>query len=203
MSYFIRKNSITLSVNKNIKEILLELNIILSNLYNEYKNILFSVKEPDNMLEFKINDIIVESNIILSLNIIPYLLLNKDLLSKLSQNDLYKLIKLDPEFLLNVITYDKCLINPYYLLIKLININEEALYQTFILYLNKSISCNTEMEKIDLTNITKTFLINCDNKICTEYTYKKYDKLLTYYISAKKITPFMIKFTPYSSLFYL
>ena len=49
------------------------------------------------------------------------------------------------------------------------------------------------MQKIDLNSIAKTFFINCNDAI----NYKKYNKLLTYYLSAKKIVPYMIQFIPY------
>jgi hypothetical protein len=193
---FIKKNFTTIFTNDNLEETMKCLNITLSELQDEYGKKITIDKKPDNTLEFIMNDIYIETNVCLTQDKVHYLLFNKKIIQKLSENDLAKLKNLEPDMILNIFTHNQCMINPYYLFIKILNTNEEAFYQTFILYLNKSISQNNEIEKIDMSMIIETFFNKCDN-----VNYANYKRLLNYYLATKRILPYMIKFVPYHSNF--
>jgi len=198
--YYINKNSTTIYTNENCTMILEQLNIILSDIYNEFKEITVN-KTEIGLLEFKSNNtIIISTNLFITLETIHYLIFDKKIINKITNNisDLYQPNKLNIEMLLDIITYDKYIINPYSLLIDIININKEAIHQIFILYLNKSIKLNDEIHKINLNIIPINFFGGYND---SNIDHKNYIKLLIYYLTAKKIPPFMIKYESYKSKF--
>lgn len=189
MYYIENKLTTTTKLYESIDAMMLELNSILSNLYDEH-NSLISIECINKTIIYKINKTVLISNLMpIELKYFPYLVLHKNIISQhLIQN------QMTPEFLLNIFTSKKCIINPYNVLINIFNINEELIYQTFILFLNKTIFNNHKTNSLNLSDVFKNFFIN-DNNI----DHIKYNRLFTYYLSAKKIYPFMIKYEPYVS----
>ncbi|ARF11571.1 hypothetical protein Klosneuvirus_2_7 [Klosneuvirus KNV1] len=190
--YYIENKFIdTTYLYENIEAMIYGLNTILSTLYDENKS-LISIEKTDKMIIYKVNEHIIVSNLIpYDLKYLPYLVLHKNILSQYPVKD-----TIPDFFLLNVFTSKKCIINPYNVLINIFNINEELIYQTFILFLNKTIFNNHKTNPLNLTDIFKNFFIDNNN-----IDHKKYNRLFTYYLSAKEIYPFMIKYDSYISIF--
>lgn len=191
----------------DIEECLIEFNSLLSsensqniNPNNDLSKVcIISVKSNDNIIkimnnsgdEYKMNDV----------KLIKYFLFKKsvlDKINKINKNFHNKLEKLCPEILLDIFTSKKCLIDPYYVFIKIFKINENHIYQTFILYLNKTIRINDVIVKFDSDVIIDNFFSsnNYNNKT---YINNHYEKLLLFYLKQKQIYPFMIKFNNYVS----
>jgi len=190
MYYIENKFTDTTNLYENIETMIYELNTILSTLYDENKS-LISIEKTDKMIIYKVNEHIIISNLIpYDLEYFPFLVLHNSIMSQ------HTVKNITPEYLLNVFTSKKCIINPYNVLINIFNINEELIYQTFILFLNKTIFNNHKTNSLNLTDIFNNFFINNNN-----INHKKYNRLFTYYLSAKEIYPFMINYVPYISIF--
>ena len=125
MYYIENKLTTTTKLYESIDAMMLELNSILSNLYDEH-NSLISIECINKTIIYKINKTVLISNLMpIELKYFPYLVLHKNIISQhLIQN------QMTPEFLLNIFTSKKCIINPYNVLINIFNINEELIYQT-------------------------------------------------------------------------
>lgn len=190
MYYIENKLTDTTNLYESIESMLIDLNTILSNLYDEI-NSLINIEKTDKIIIYKCNEVVLTSNLIpQNLNYFPYVVLHKNILQQHSVKDI------TPEFLLNVFTSKKCLVSPYDVLLKVFNVNEELIYQTFILFLNKTIFNNQKTNPLNLTDVFNIFFIN-DGQI----DHKNYNRLFTYFLSAKKIYPFMIRYEPYVSIF--
>lgn len=198
--YEIYVNNNMLHSNHNIDGLIQQFNNILSK-FNNYKiplNIVVNnhsiiIHTNDNVITLKNeNGIELDEN---SLYLLPFFVLNSKIISQLHINKLKEIIKLNPYYLLDIMTFSDCMIDPYYLLIKLFKVNEEVLYQTFILYLNKTITIHNKSNKININTIINNFFYMKKNVI----DINKYYKLFSFYLSNKKLLPFMINFTPYIS----
>lgn len=129
---------------------------------------------------------------------IPYFIFTNESLSKISLETIEDIQLLKPGLLLDILTYDQALLNPYFVLTNIFKVPEEAIYQAFILYLNKTIMMEDDPIKVNFNKIFSEFFSSDNNKDIPLY---KYQKLLTFYLSAKKILPFMVKFEQYHSNF--
>lgn len=174
---------------ENIENMLISLNEILSKLYDE-NNVPIDIEVIGNKIVYKSNDNIITSNIIpYNIQYLQYLTLHK--------NNLAGNFNIEAsEYLLNIFTYKKCLMDPYIVLLNIFKINEELIYQTFILFLNKTIFNNHTINQLDLNNIFGDFFINH-----SAINHKKYNRLFTYFLSAKEIYPFMINYEKHISIF--
>jgi len=189
------ENKLTNTTNlyEDIDSMLIGLNTILSGLYDE-SNVLIDIEEKDDMIIYKINDTILTSNIIPNkLNYFPYFVLPKTILSQYFTNHF---MNITSEFLLNVFTSKKCIADPYNVLLNVFHVNEELIYQTFILFLNKTILNNHKTNPLNLTDVFENFFIRNH-----QINHKNYNRLFTYFLSAKKIYPFMIKYENYVSVY--
>jgi len=143
------------------------------------------IKTYDNTMRLE-NAIFTPAN----LDILPYFLLNAKRLWELQADKMDQVVALNPHGILDVMTYRDWLINPYLLLTELFHINEELLYQTFILYLNKTISQHTQPNKVVIGDIVKDFGVG---------DVTRYYGLYSFYMHNKKILPFMSVYKPYVS----
>ena len=100
---------------------------------------------------------------------------------------------LNPKILLDMM-FKKCLTDPY-TLIKFVGLNEDHMYQTFVLYLNKTIEHSPTIANTDLIEIRDNFFKNCS---MPDKDLKKYDSLLLFYLKNKKIETFSVKYTQFS-----
>lgn len=189
MYYIDNKVTNIVSIYENIDDLLKNLNIMLSDIYDFTKQIIIVEKVCDKIV-YKTNDILITTNIVpLKLDYLPYFVLHKDIISK------YDINSITNGSLLNIFTSKKCITDPYKVLLKIFNISEELIFQTFILFLNKTISDNHKTIQLNLTDIFENFFI--DKNI----DYSKYNRLFTYFISAKKIYPFTIQYNKYISMY--
>ena len=186
----------------NIDDALLDLNKVLSN--TENKNIIeFSVLTDLNTIKFSNidgNNITFKYDKKLDYPSIPYFIFKDSILQNINFNIIEDIQLMHPETLLNIMTYNGSILNPYKVLIEIFNIPEEFLFQAFILFLNKTVSSEENPLKINIDSIYGSFFINY-KKIINEIPIDKYHKLLMFYMSSKKILPFMLKFNQYSSKF--
>lgn len=97
---------------------------------------------------------------------------------------------LKPDKLLDLM-FGKCLTDPY-TLFKFLGLNEDYMYQAFVLYLNKTIEHSSTVVNTDLIEIRNNFFKNCS---MSDKDLKKYDSLLLFYLKNKKIETFNIKYT--------
>lgn len=198
--YRIYINNNIVHLNTDIDKVVRELNKILSK-YHDYK-IPLTIEKTDRCIIVRTNDTVIildsDEDIILTVNdihLLPYFLLNFNRVGDVITYKLDGIINLDPHYILDLITFKDCMIDPYYLLVKLFNINEELIYQTFILYLNKTIKITSQPNKIDINEIIDDFLYTRNNLD----DINKYYKLFSFYVSNKKLLPFMITYSPYIS----
>ncbi|QKF93636.1 hypothetical protein QKU48_gp0178 [Fadolivirus algeromassiliense] len=186
--------------NNNIEEVILYFNKIITK-YNDYKipftivitNISITIKTYDNTIILKnLNGLNITQN---DIYLLPLFILNNKYIKQISVDKLREIIELNPNSILDILMCKEVMIDPYYLLVNLFNVNEELIYQTFILYLNKTISIANEANKININNIINDFFNDRKNVI----NINKYHKLFSFYMSNKKILPFMIEYNPYKS----
>ncbi len=104
---------------------------------------------------------------------------------------------LKPDKLLDLM-FQKCLTDPY-TLFKFLELNEDYLYQAFVLYLNKTIEYSPTVVNTDLVEIRDNFFKNCS---ISNNDLKNYDSILLFYLKNKKIETFSIKYTNLESLDY-
>ena len=166
-------------------------------------------KQPNNKEQKKTqNSYHISTNFTLTSNytyLLKYFLLPINKINKLDNNYENHLIKLQPYTLLDLFT-TKCLLDPYYILINVFNINEEIIYQTFVLYLNKTITKSAldkfieSNESNESNNFNQEIIIN--NFFVNSIPARKniYAKLLIIYLKNKQILPFNIAYKPYTSL---
>lgn len=190
MYYIQNKLTNTTNLYETLETMLIGLNIILSDLYDETK-MLINIEQINDTFVYKIGENMMVSNKIPArLSYLQFVLLHKNVLSQHNINNI------TPEVLLDIFTSKYCFSNPYNILLNIFNVNEELIYQTFILFLNKTITNNHETNPLNLDNVFNNFFINNST-----IDHQKYNRLFTYYLSAKKIYPFMIRYNPYISLY--
>ena len=198
--YEIYVNNNMLHSNHDIDGLIQQFNKILSN-FHDYKiplNVVVNnnsiiIHTNDNVITLKNEDgINFDEN---SLYLLPFFILNYKIISQLNINKLKEIIKLNPYYLLDIMTFTDSMLDPYYLLIKLFKVNEEVIYQTFILYLNKTITIHNKSNQVNINTIINSFFYMKKNVT----DINKYYKLFSFYLSNKKLLPFMINFTPYIS----
>ena len=196
----------------NLDDIIIHFNEILSTANNDNDNdndthnIKYINDHHQNAivieLEFNNKNIKLESDIItkLTLNdiyLLPFFIFSKNKLNKMNVDDLLHIINLNPQSLLDIITYDESLLNPYVVLSKIFHMNDDFIYQSFILYLNKTISIDTSQSQFNINAIVDNFIYH------STFNNQKYKNLFMYYISSKQILPFKIKYQKYISKFNL
>jgi hypothetical protein len=126
------------------------------------------------------------------LYLLPYFLLNKELIRGMTDETYDRIVKLDPHILLEIFTYSKNITHPYNLLTQLYHLNEEIVYQIFILYLNKTLKVTEELVEFHYDTIINHFHPQMQDP-------ESYHQLLLYYLKAKQILPFNVHFQPYKS----
>lgn len=188
----------------DIDDALLDLNKVLSNTENK-DMIEFTISSDSNIIRFSN----VDGNSIIfnyqhskdlqnKYRFIPYFIFKSSILHNINFNTIKDIQYIDPETVLNILTYKEPLLNPYKVLVKIFNAPEELIFQTFILFLNKTVSLEDNPLKINIDLIYQSFFINY-KKIINEIPMEKYHKLLMFYMSSNKILPFMLKFNKYYS----
>ncbi len=105
------------------------------------------------------------------------------------QNELDEKDLLKPDILLDLM-FKKCLTD-LYILVKFLGLNEDHIYQAFVLYLNKTIEYSPTVINTDLVEIRDNFFENCN---MSDEDIKKYDSLLLFYLKNKKIETFSVKY---------
>ena len=167
------------------------LNMILSERYNETKlKYTMSVNIPNSFLVIKIekDTYTVENFITISKNIldyIPYLFLHNDYLINYINSYSTKILVSDN---LLFVFYNSSLVDPYSSLLDQFKFNEDSIFQTFILFLNKTVSETEQIVDFKPEEILGDFFNNC-NKVPHEY-----NKLLLNYLNLRKILPFQLSF---------
>ena len=174
----------------NITDVINTMNKTLSTI-----NPILSTPINDNIIEWKINDdtykLVYTTPI--DKKYLPYFLFNKDTITTLDEEYISNIINLNPRYLADVFT-QKCLSDPYHVITKVFKLGEELIYQTYIHYLNKTISVADDITKIDLTQISKCFFINNDAPA------NKYNTLLLKYLKQRSLPPFIIIFKQYTPI---
>ena len=177
--------------NENIDEIIIHFNKILSR-YHDY-NISLTVKIKNNDIIIYTNDNIItlknNNGLNFTINkayLLLFLILNKKIIANV---DIKNIVKFNPYCILDIMTFTDCMINPYDILIHLFHINEELIYQTFILYLNKTVTINNKPNHLDINKIFNNFFQN-NKYICS---IDKYHKLFSFYLLNKKFRTFIEK----------
>ena len=178
---------VTTNISLSLKSILQKLNTALRKLnniityvgtldqfsdFNDYNNIILSWKDNDNVV-----GLISPINIINKLNKhVSYLIYPEYLPRKEALNP-YNMLNAIFKYKLSnlVMLFDYLKINPIYI------------YQTYILYLNKTISKIDTIKNTDMRKIIQNF-IKCD--IDRNY----YEKLLLFYLKERNIPPFMMDY---------
>ena len=202
----IKINNIIQMQNDNLNDIIVNFNKILSIINETEKKEKYVIKNNDSQnviieLEFDNKNIKLESDnpITLSyemIHLFPFFIFHKNTLINMDDNDLLLITKLNTQLLLDVFAYDKLLLDPFYILSNIFHVPNDCIYQIFVLYLNKTISINHELSQFNMDIIIDNFI---NNNI---YTKKlKFENLLMYYVSSKKILPFRIKYQKYVSKF--
>lgn len=203
--YHIKTNNNIIYSGNTIYNTLNELNALLSDLFkiNE-KNKYTLHGSNNNIIDFEYNDIKIKvslngTNQLNKLNdknldLFPLFIFDKNKLLELNEIDI-KNIKLgNPKIFMEILTYKNYLMNPYYVLKNLFNVKDEMLYQIFILYLNNTIKIENDITAIKSEIIIKNFIDNDTDII-------PYNNLFKYYLAARKIYPFMIRYEYYNSKF--
>ena len=95
---------------------------------------------------------------------IPYFIFTNESLSKISLETIEDIQLLKPGLLLDILTYDQALLNPYFVLTNIFKVPEEAIYQAFILYLNKTIMMEDDPIKVNFNKIFSEFFSSDNNK---------------------------------------
>ena len=198
--FFLKLNE-EIIMEKKFKNILIIFNNFLSNVNETIK--IINHKDKNSFIEIQTE----QFNIILgheiknklsqkNISLLPFFIFRKKTLEKLNINYLENLIKLDSYLILNILIYYDCLLDPFYILLNVFNLNKEIIYQTFVLYLNKSLFQNNINNEIKMNKISEDFLNNNENN---DSLIMDCNKLLIYYIKAKQIYPFVIKYEKYNS----
>jgi len=200
--FYIKINNEIITQNVNLYDIIINFNEMLSTNDNTY-DINYINNDQNTIiieLEFNNKNIKLESDNEIKLSceniiLLPFFIFPKNVLDKLDIVDLSLITKLNPQLLLDVFTYNKSLLNPYYVLSKIFHINDDFIYQSFILYLNNTISVSIEKSQFNVDIIVNNFI--CHNT----FNNSKYKNLFMYYIGSKQILPFRIKYQKYVSKF--
>lgn len=197
--YELHINNNKLFEKKDFDEIIPFFNKILS-IYDDAKIPLDVAIENNKITVNTIDNTIVLKNEIINfgrneLYLFPFFIFNRKLISELTSNKLKGIIELNPNYILDIMSFNKCMIDPYLILIKLFNVNEELFYQVFIQYLNKTIKVNKVKNQINTHAIINKFFYDSSNVI----NMNRYHKLFLFYLSNKGLLPFMISYTPYIS----
>jgi len=203
--FYIKINNLIQMQNDNLNDIIINFNKILS-IINETEKGKYVIKNNDSHnviieLEFDNKNIKLESDNTITLShemihLFPFFIFSKNTLINMDDNDLLLITKLNTQLLLDVFTYDKLLLDPFYILSNIFHVSTDCIYQIFVLYLNKTISINHELSQFNMNIIIDNFT---NNNIHTKNL--KFENLLMYYISSKKILPFRIKYQKYVSKF--
>ena len=200
--YHILFNNELYKEDENLKDIMKEANILISN--KDQWRIIFDEKSSQNILLYLLsenNSLIIKSKenyqlSINNLNILPFLLFDNIIINKLDDVFFLEISKITPETLMNIFTY-KCLLDPYILLKNIFKLNEEYIYQSFVLYLNQTIELDVNLSEFNHDIYLNNFFVN------SEKYPDKYNKLFMFYLKSKLLYPFMIKYVPYHSKFKL
>ena len=116
MYYIENKLTDTTKLYDDIDSMLMGLNIILSEMFDETST-LINIERADNVITYKSNQVTIISNDIPNkLQYLIYFVLHKKLLLQ------HLTTNITPEFLLNVFTSKKCIADPYNVLLKILNI---------------------------------------------------------------------------------
>lgn len=203
--FYIKINNLIQMQNDNLNDIIINFNKILS-IINETEKGKYVIKNNDSHnviieLEFDNKNIKLESDNTITLShemihLFPFFIFSKNTLINMDDNDLLLITKLNTQLLLDVFTYDKLLLDPFYILSNIFHVPNDCIYQIFVLYLNKTISINHELSQFNMDIIIDNFI---NDNIHTKKL--KFKNLLMYYISSKKILPFRIKYQKYVSKF--
>jgi len=203
--YYIKVDNEAIFTENNLDDAIADFNKIISKLKeNKETKIVYCANIDSTViitLEVNGKSIILESELEQKLSsnhlyLLPFFIFNKDVLLKLDTDTLKNIINLRPEMLLDILTYDNCLLDPFYVLLKLFNINEEYIYQTYILYLNKTLINSKDATELDIDKITNGFILS------EEFVDgDKYKNLFMHYCSLRKLLPFMMTYNKYISLF--
>ena len=164
-------NIITIHFNQGNEINVKRINDQLEITFGENKTNVIKIVNLNNNSIFSHNDI----------HFMKYFLLSKEILD--TQNNIGTPIRNPSELILNLFLCE-CMMSPYFIF-QLFEINEDYIYQTFIMFLNKTVHTNKEIdennknESIILTSIIKDFFKN-------EIIYpKKYEKLFKFYLKQK------------------
>lgn len=189
-------NSELLLTDDDPSVIFLFINQILSNEINittlhncQHGLIQWKVGDCDYILE-SIHDKLCDEYLVY----LPFLLFSEKTLNNTCEEYLQKIIELDPKYLCDIFV-QKCMTDPYMLLIDIFKIKEELIYQVFVHYLNKTIDVSNGINKIDLMAVVKMFFVN------GEFNMDKYSKLFLKYLKMKPLMPFMIVHKKYEVIF--
>lgn len=207
--YYVKINNEILVQKNDLFDIVIEFNEILSKLYvnvnvneKDIPNYILSInKKIIIQIEVNNKNIILESDIPSNLSVndiylLPFFIFSKNDLINIDSNDITLITQLNPQSLLDIFTYNNSLLNAYFVLSEIFHVSDHCIYQTFTLYLNKTIYINPETTKFNMDTIIGNFVKN-DNFIDN----LKYKNLFIYYIASKQIFPFKIKYEKYISKF--
>jgi len=122
---------------------------------------------------------------------LPHMLFNGKTLQNINDEYLEKIIKLEPTYLCDLFV-QKCMTDPFILLVNVFRLNEELIYQIFVHYLNQTIEAVDVINNIDLNMVVKMFFIN------NSENSDKYSKLFMKYLKMKQLMPFMIAYKEYN-----
>jgi hypothetical protein len=201
--YYIIYNNNEIFKNIDLYDVIIELNIIISKLYSE-KHVLNIIDHNDNKTLINISyttnliNVVSDHEIKLSYDysyLIVFFIFTDVKILSLDSNVIENIIKLNPNSILDIIMYNNSLLDPIYVLLKIFNIDENALCQVFILYLNKSLLSIQENSPFNQKNIIFSFT---QSKFID---LQKYQNLLMYYIGTKKLIPIRLKCIKYVSKF--
>ena len=201
--YYLKVDDEAIFTENNLTDAIAGFNKIVSALKENKETKVIYYNDEKKIIKLEVNgkSIILESDIeqkltFEHLHLLPYFIFNKEMLTKLDTDTFKNIMNLRPEMLLDILTYDNCLLDPFYVLLKLFDINEEYIHQTYILYLNKTLLNSKETNELELDKITNGFIL------FNEFVdVDKYENLFIHYCSLKKLLPFMITYNKYVSLF--
>lgn len=185
----------------DIKNMVIDFNSILTR--NSSKKITDKIL-LDHSFELEIGVVKVHFNNCFFLddfNLLPLFIFDRQLIDKMDDDKIQKIIELNPNELLDIFTYGKCLMDPYFILMDIFNVKRETIYQVFVLYLNKTISSSNEINQLNFNKIIKDFFINCNYELIWSKDIKILKKLISFYIMSKQIYPFMLEYQKYDCFF--
>ena len=197
----------------NNKEILLSENnsdvvfVFLNQILSKETNIstMYDCQQNDNyysLIHWKMNDYVytlesIDDKLPIGyLTYLPYMLFNEGVLKVADIEYLQKIIELEPKYLCDLFV-QKCMTDPFILLVDVFGLNEELIYQVFVYYLNRTVDVVDEVHKMDLIMVVEMFFVNSLDRD----NINKYSKLFLKYLKMKQLMPFMIAYKKYEVIF--